>query len=146
MLFRFNLTLKAPITTAADDILNFFFFLIFQRKQVLIFHANSHAISKLVFFEKFKKIKINVICYKFCLAALRVKNSLLPKLHIIVLDKRAVPINIFLFLHENLCCEYSLEMPHFCREIRIIIPFGLKRGSFSQVKHHIFLALGKGIF
>ena len=33
------LTLKAPITTAADDIFEIFF-LIFQRKQVLIFHVN----------------------------------------------------------------------------------------------------------
>ena len=30
---------KVPITTAADDI-QFFFFLIFQRKQVLRFHVN----------------------------------------------------------------------------------------------------------
>ena len=36
-----HLTLKAPITTAADNILNFFFFFsIFQRKQALIFHVN----------------------------------------------------------------------------------------------------------
>ena len=33
------LNLKAPITNAADDILKDFF-LIFQRKQVLIFHVN----------------------------------------------------------------------------------------------------------
>ena len=33
------LILKAPITTAADNILKYFF-LIFQRKQVLIFHVN----------------------------------------------------------------------------------------------------------
>ena len=53
------LTLKVPITTAVDDILKFFF-LIFQRKQVVIFHVNhladdSHEISRLVFFEKLKK-------------------------------------------------------------------------------------------
>ena len=34
------LTLKAPITTAADDILKYFSF-IFQRKQVLIFHGQT---------------------------------------------------------------------------------------------------------
>ena len=63
------LTLKAPIKTAADNILKYFF-LIFQRKQVMIFHVadESREISRLVFFEKLKKIKINVICYKFCLA------------------------------------------------------------------------------
>ena len=37
----FLLTLKVPVATAADDILKYFF-LIFQRKQVLIFHMN-HA-------------------------------------------------------------------------------------------------------
>ena len=33
------LTLKVPVTLAADDFLKYFF-LIFQRKQVLIFHGN----------------------------------------------------------------------------------------------------------
>ena len=51
------LTLKAPITTAADDSQKYFFF-IFQRKQVLAFHVNrlpaddSHEMSRLVFSEK----------------------------------------------------------------------------------------------
>ena len=70
-----SLTLKAPITTAADDILKYFFF-IFQRKQVLIFHVNrllgrrfTWSIKTCFLWkDKKKKIKINVIRYKFCLA------------------------------------------------------------------------------
>ena len=41
-----GLTLKVPITTAADNSLKFFF-LIFQRKQVLIFHVNRQDLFSL---------------------------------------------------------------------------------------------------
>ena len=34
------------------------------------------------------------------------------------LDKGGYPVNIFLFLHKNICCRYSLEVPH--AEIRKI--------------------------
>ena len=35
------LTLKAPITTAADDIYKYmYFFIVFQRKEDLVFHVN----------------------------------------------------------------------------------------------------------
>ena len=34
------LVIKAPITTAADNIFFFYCFFIFQRKQVLTFHVN----------------------------------------------------------------------------------------------------------
>ena len=64
-----HLTLKAPITTAADDDLFIYLFVVvvffvcffFQRKQVLAFHVNrplggqaddSHEMSRLVFSEK----------------------------------------------------------------------------------------------
>ena len=35
-----NLTLKAPVTTAADDSCFFLIFFILQRKQILTFHVN----------------------------------------------------------------------------------------------------------
>ena len=70
------LTLKAPITTAADDILKFFFFN-FSKKTSLDISCESSAWQTIhmkyqdlffFFFWKIKKIKINVVCYKFCLA------------------------------------------------------------------------------
>ena len=30
----------------------------------------------------------------------------------IATDKRGIHIIFFLFLHKNICCEYSLEAPH----------------------------------
>ena len=68
------LTLKAPVTTAAGNILKFFFLLFFKENKswyfmwIVCLADDSHEISRLVFFEKLKKIKINVVCYKFCLA------------------------------------------------------------------------------
>ena len=54
------LTLKAPITTAADDKFFYLFFFIFQRKQVLTFHVNHLLeISKRVFSEKKKKFRMS---------------------------------------------------------------------------------------
>ena len=55
-------TLKATITTTAADNNFDFFFLIFQRKQILTFHVNclqadSHEMSRLIFSLKQKKIK-----------------------------------------------------------------------------------------
>ena len=58
------------MTTAADDILKYFCF-DFSKKTSLDISCESsawHEISRLVFFEKIKEIKINVVCYKFCLA------------------------------------------------------------------------------
>ena len=56
-LFTSVLTLKAPSKICSRRHLFLVFFLIFQRKQVLVFHVNhladdSHEISRLVFFEK----------------------------------------------------------------------------------------------
>ena len=67
-----GLTLKAQITTTADDILKFifFFFIIFQRKQVLIFHVKY----QLVFFEKLEKIKIKCRLLQILLGTLRVNT------------------------------------------------------------------------
>ena len=78
-----DLTLKAPITTAADDILKYcFFFLIFQRKQFLIFHVNrlpSRRFTwniKTCFLWKIKnKIKSKCRLLQILLRALRVKNK-----------------------------------------------------------------------
>ena len=51
----FMFTLKAPITTAADDILKFFFFLFFKENKSWFLADDSHEISRLVFFDKIKK-------------------------------------------------------------------------------------------
>ena len=29
----------------------------------------------------------------------------------VTLDKRGVRVNIFLLYHENICCEYTLQLP-----------------------------------
>ena len=58
--YKEYLTLKAPITTAADNnfFFSFYFFFNFLRKQVLTFHMNhlldSQEMSRLVFSEKKK--------------------------------------------------------------------------------------------
>ena len=80
-LFAFSsssVTLKAPITTAADDILKYFF-LFFQRKQVLIFHVNRLLGRRFTwnidfFLWKNKKIKIKCCLLQILLGALRVKS------------------------------------------------------------------------
>ena len=76
------LTLKAPITTAADDNLLLFFF-IFQRKHVLAFHMNCWQtihmkFQDLFFSEKKKKKKKKIECrlLKILLGALRVNNHM----------------------------------------------------------------------
>ena len=56
----FHLSLKAPITTAADDILNFFLKIFKENKSSyfmwIVCQADDlHEISRLVFFEKKKK-------------------------------------------------------------------------------------------
>ena len=51
-----DLTLKAPITTAADDI-HKYFFIVFQRKLDLMFQVkaeDSHEKSSVIFFERLK--------------------------------------------------------------------------------------------
>ena len=40
------------------------------------------------------------------------------------LDKGGYPVNIFLFLHENICCGYSLEVP--------------RRGTSNEYPQHMF--------
>ena len=45
------LTLKAPITTAADGF-HKYFFIVFQRKYDLKFQLDSHEKSSLIFFER----------------------------------------------------------------------------------------------
>ena len=69
------LTLKVPITTAADDNFFLFFFIFFfvcQRKQdlVLTFHAwqTIHMKCQDLLSLKNKKKILNVVCFKFCLA------------------------------------------------------------------------------
>ena len=52
------LTLKAPITTAADDSLKYF--VVFQRKPDLIFHVNPET-SSLIFFKKVKTIRCHLL-------------------------------------------------------------------------------------
>ena len=68
-IIHYNLTLKAPITTAADDKLCDTF-LIFPKKLGMIFHENclpadnSHEISCFIcYFEKAAKFEI-VVCRK----------------------------------------------------------------------------------
>ena len=84
------LTLKAPITTAADDIYLFiylFIFIFFSKKTSLDISyesSASHEISILVFFEKLKKKKkkkkkkINRLL-QILLGALRVKGLIFVK-------------------------------------------------------------------
>ena len=43
---------------------------------------------------------------------------------LIATDKRGYPHNIFLFLHENICCGYSLEAP--------------RRGASNEYPQHMF--------
>ena len=50
------LTLKAPITTAADNVL--IFFLIFQRKKVLTFHVNRLPMNRQDLFSLKNKKKL----------------------------------------------------------------------------------------
>ena len=69
------LTLKAPITTAADNNFFIYFFLFFRENMswhfmwIICLADDSHEMSRLVSSKKWKKKKIwNVVCYKFCLA------------------------------------------------------------------------------
>ena len=43
----------------------------------------------------------------------------------IALDKKGSQIDIFLFLHENICCGYSLEVPQW--------------GTSNEYPQHMFL-------
>ena len=67
------LTLKAPITTAADDI-HKYFFIVFQIKWDLMFQVNpllGRGFTwniKPYFLRKVKVKKLNVVCCNFCLA------------------------------------------------------------------------------
>ena len=47
-----------------------------------------------------------------------------PRKHLIGLDKSGYQINIFLFLHENTCCGYSLEAP--------------QQGASNEYPQHMF--------
>ena len=87
MLSSSHLTLKAPITTAADDILKYFFLFFKENKSwysmwiiclamwIVCLADNSHEIPRLVFFEKLKKIKIKCRLLLILLGALRVING-----------------------------------------------------------------------
>ena len=61
-------TLKAPITTAADDI-HKYFFIVFQRKKDLMFHMKNQALFSSN--DKSKKLKRRLL--QFLLYTLRVK-------------------------------------------------------------------------
>ena len=65
------LTLKAPITTAADDI-HTYFFIVFQR---IIFSANQriHMKSQALFSSKDKSKKLKCRLLQFLFGALRIK-------------------------------------------------------------------------
>ena len=80
-----SLTLKAPITTAADDIhKDLYFFIVFQRKLDLIFHVNplpsrgftrnikSYFLQKI----KVKKYSVVITVLQILFGALRVKTVL----------------------------------------------------------------------
>ena len=70
--------LKVPITTAADDFFDFFFFLMFLEKTSpdiscessawpkQMIHMNSQDLFSLKNKKKKKKKNLNVVCYKFC--------------------------------------------------------------------------------
>ena len=73
----FDLTLKAPMTTVADDNFFLFFFFIFQRKQVLTFHAWQMIHMKcqdLFPLKNKKKNKKNCRLLQILLGALRVNS------------------------------------------------------------------------
>ena len=68
-------------------------------------------------------------------------------MYFIGLEKRGYQVNIFLFLHENICCGYSLEAPHrgasneyhnicFRGEIRkISILLGWKKSALARAMY-----------
>ena len=48
----------------------------------------------------------------FSLIADVVKVSFVQTHHFVAPDKRVMRQRLFLFLHENICCVYSVEGPH----------------------------------
>ena len=134
------LTLKVPITTAADDILNFFF-LIIQRKQVLVFHVNcvpSRHFTwniKTCFLWKIKKIKINVVCYKFCLAlyGLMVEHgSTIFIRQCVAPDKGHYEKTSFVILHWNVICTLCLAIDSIVT-ITSLVPFIWSSAMFDHI-------------
>ena len=51
---------------------------------------------------------------------------------VITLDNRAIQMNIYFFLHENICCRYSLEVP--------------QRGASNKYPQHMFSWINKNIY
>ena len=79
--------------------------------QILFSRKNKKNISKchlMKFLPSMQSITLclmkHYICMKFC------ENNI--TIITIAPDWRGIHIILFLFLHENLCCGYSLEVPH----------------------------------
>ena len=67
-----NLTLKVPITTAADDIHKYFFHW-FSEKIIFMFQVNPHMKNQALFSLKYKSKKLKCRLLQFSFGSLRAK-------------------------------------------------------------------------
>ena len=135
----YDQSIQVPFTTKADDnFILFFFFFFFRRKQVLTFHVNrlpSRRFTwniKTCFIWKIKNESFRMSSATNFAWRFKGKHIICPCfIYNIWSESFSTPKYwySFLFLHENICCGYSLEVPWwgtsksthnicFCGEIR----------------------------